>query len=302
MRIGIDIGGSHIGVGLVDSNGNIVKLQEKYIKEKKVNSTAEFIAQEIVTILTTWKNEEKIVFSKIGIGAPGIVRNNEVISSVNLGLNNFKIEEEIKKYFPTAQIKVANDAKCAALAEKRWGSLKEYEDCIFLCLGTGIGGAAFYNGRLIKPERCAGFEFGHMIIEKNGRLCNCGSNGCYEQYGSMRKFKSVIKERMGIDKSIDGGELRSIIRNNIDTDVVKNTIEEYIKYVCIGLTNLVNILEPQVICLGGGFVKYKDILLNKLVNEFRNSKNLFYKENIPEIVIANFGNDAGIIGSTLLFD
>ena len=95
MRIGIDIGGSHIGVGLVDSNGNIVKLQEKYIKEKKVNSTAEFIAQEIVTILTTWKNEEKIVFSKIGIGAPGIVRNNEVISSVNLGLNNFKIEEEI---------------------------------------------------------------------------------------------------------------------------------------------------------------------------------------------------------------
>ena len=302
MRVGIDIGGSHVGVGLVDSDGKVVKIEERYLRDRNTESAEEYILNEIISILTIWRNENHIEFSEIGVGAPGIIRDNEIVKSINLGMYNFKIGDEIKKSFPDVNVKVMNDAKCAALAEKKWGSLKDFDDCMFLCLGTGIGGATFYDGKLVNPKRCAGFEIGHMIIEKDGRPCKCGSNGCFEQYGSMKHFKRIIKERLGIDESIDGGELRDIIRQNIDSDIVKNTIDEFIGYVCTGLTNLVNILEPQAICLGGGFVKYEDILFDKLKESFRNSKDIFYKENIPELVMASFGNDAGIMGSTLLFD
>ena len=77
-------------------------------------------------------------------------------------------------------MQIKNDAKCAALAEKNYGSMKKYDDCIFLCLGTGIGGAAFLKGELLEPKRFSGFEFGHMIINKNGKECSCGKKGCFE--------------------------------------------------------------------------------------------------------------------------
>ena len=302
MRVGVDIGGSHVGIGLVDSNGDVVEVQERYLKERNIESIEQYILNEIISILKKWRYEDNYEFSEVGIGAPGIIRDNEIVKSINLGMYNLKIGDKIKEIFPDLNIKVMNDAKCAALAEKKCGSLQKYDDCMFLCLGTGIGGATFYDGKLINPKRCAGFEVGHMIIVKDGLPCKCGSNGCFEQYASMRLFKGLIKERLKIDESIDGGELRDIIRNNIDSDVVKNTIDEFVSNICTGLTNLVNLLEPQAICFGGGFVKYEDILFDKLKDKFRNSNDMFYKENIPELVMASFGNDAGIIGSTLLFD
>lgn len=299
MRVGVDIGGSHVGVGLVDSDGNIVKIHESYVKEKKTDTMREFILNAIISVLNEWKEKENIEINEIGIGAPGVIRNNEIVSSVNLGLENFKIGEEINKYFPMAKVKVMNDAKCAALAEKKLGSLKDYDDCLFMCLGTGIGGAAFFDGKLVEPKRCAGFEIGHMIIVKDGKECKCGSKGCYERYASMRHFKRDIREKLNLDEFIDGEELRDIIRANITNEEVQKSIDEYVKYISVGLTNLVNILEPQVICLGGGFVKYKDILFDKLRETFRNSKDIFYKEDIPELVMARYGNDAGLIGATL---
>lgn len=302
MRVGVDIGGSHVGIGLVDSNGDVVEVQERYLKERNIENIEQYIFEEIISILKKWRYEDNYEFSEVGIGAPGIIRDNEIVKSINLGMYNFKIGDKIKEIFPDLIIKVMNDAKCAALAEKKWGSLQDYDDCMFLCLGTGIGGATFYDGKLINPKRCAGFEVGHMIIVKDGLPCKCGSNGCFEQYASMRLFKGLIKERLNIDESIDGGELRDIIRNNIDSDVVKNTIDEFVSNICTGLTNLVNLLEPQAICFGGGFVKYEDILFDKLKDKFRNSNDMFYKENIPELVMASFGNDAGIMGSTLLFE
>lgn len=299
MRVGVDIGGSHVGVGLVDSDGNIVKIHESYVKEKKTDTMREFILDSIISILKEWKENENIEINEIGIGAPGVIRNNEIVSSVNLGLEHFKIGEEINKYFPMAKVKVMNDAKCAALAEKKLGSLKDYDDCLFMCLGTGIGGAAFFDGKLVEPKRCAGFEVGHMIIVKDGKECKCGSKGCYERYASMRHFKRDIREKLNLDEFIDGGELRDIIRANITNEEVQKSIDEYVKYISVGLTNLVNIFDPQVICLGGGFVKYEDILFDKLRETFRNSKDIFYKEDIPELVMARYGNDAGLIGATL---
>lgn len=302
MNIGIDIGGSHIGIGLVDSDGKVLKKEEHLIKTSDRIDIKSFLEREIISTLKRWNFEDGIEVRKIGIGCPGIVKDNQIKYSVNLGLKNYDLKSYLQEEFPNAEIKIKNDAKCAALAEKNLGTLKKFDDAIFLCLGTGIGGAAFYGGKLICPSRSSGFEYGHMIIEKDGELCRCGSKGCFEQYGSMRKFKNNIRYNLNLPAEFDGEELLNIVKKNLNSKVVKNIIEEYIQNLCIGISNIVNIIEPQAICLGGGFAYYKDILLEKFKEEFYSSDYIFYKEDLPEILIANLGNDAGIIGSALYID
>ena len=302
MNIGIDIGGSHLGIGLVNSNGSILKKYEKNIKISDRLNIKNFIEQEISMVLKKWAMEDNIEIKKIGIAAPGIVNDDEIKYSVNLTVFNYKLKQNLSKHFPNAIIKIKNDAKCAALAEKNIGALQKYDDCIFLCLGTGIGGACFYDGKLVSPKRSSGFEYGHMVIERDGELCRCGNRGCFEQYGSIRKFKNNIRYNLNLPGELEGEELLKVINKNINSQIVKNIIEEYVKNLSIGISNIVNILEPQAICIGGGFVYYKDILMDEVKKEFKNSKGIFYKENIPDLVLAKLGNDAGIIGSALYID
>ncbi len=299
MRIGIDIGGSHIGIGLVDINGKIIEKEEKNIIWDKCFDIKKFIEIEIINVITNWATEKNYNIESIGIGIPGIVKDGEVKYSVNLGISDYNLEKILKKHFPQYDIKIKNDAKCAGLAEKKLGALKTYGDCIFICLGTGIGGAAFYNNELIIPNRSSGFEFGHMIIQRDGEPCRCGSKGCFENYGSMRRFKNDIRSVLHLSNEIEGKELLDILKDNMDNSEIKKVIENYIINLCIGISNIVDILEPEAICIGGGFSYYKDILLEQFKKEFYTSKYIFYKKNMPEIVIAELGNDAGIIGSAL---
>ena len=299
MKIGIDIGGSHIGIGFVDSNGEILKKLEQDIKITDKKNIKTFIESFIITTINSWIKSDNIKFKKIGIGIPGIVKDNEVKYSVNLGISNYNLKQVLQKEFKDVEISIKNDAKCAALAEKNLGALKFYKDCVFTCIGTGIGGAVFYNEKLVTPRRSSGFEFGHMIIQKHGNLCRCGSKGCFEQYGSMRVFKNNLRNCLNLSDEIDGEELLNILIKNIEIEEVKNIIKEYIENLCIGLSNIIDLMEPEAICIGGGFVHYKNILLEALKKEFYNTEYIFYKDNMPEIVIAELGNDAGIIGSAL---
>ena len=214
MRIGIDIGGSHIGIGLVDINGKIIEKEEKNIIWDKCFDIKKFIEIEIINVITNWATEKNYNIESIGIGIPGIVKDGEVKYSVNLGISDYNLEKILKKHFPQYDTKIKNDAKCAGLAEKKLGALKTYGDCIFICLGTGIGGAAFYNNELIIPNRSSGFEFGHMIIQRDGEPCRCGSKGCFENYGSMRRFKNDIRSVLHLSNEIEGKELLDILKDN----------------------------------------------------------------------------------------
>lgn len=299
MNIGIDIGGSHIGIGLVNSDGKIQKKLEKNITQKERQNIKKIIEDTIINTINEWLKEDDISIDTIGIGIPGIVKESNIKYSVNLGISNYDLKSILKKEFPNIDIHIKNDAKCAGLAEKNLGALKKFDDCIFICLGTGIGGAAFYNGKLIIPKRSSGFEFGHMIIQKNGEICRCGSKGCFEIYGSMRRFKNDIRACFNFSEEVEGVKLLNFIKENLQNEKVKNIINEYIENLCIGISNIVDLLEPEAICIGGSFVYYKDILLEKLKKELYKSDYIFYKENMPKIVVAELGNDAGIIGSAL---
>ena len=118
-------------------------------------------------------------------------------------------------------------------------------------------------------------------------------------YCSMKSLKRKLKNVLKVPSDTDGDTLLAMVKSNIGSDEVKIVIDEFIKNLCIGLSNLVNILEPQAICLGRGFVKYEDVLLDRIREEFSKAEYIFYKKHIPNIVIASFENDAGVIGSAL---
>lgn len=232
----------------------------------------------------------------IGISAPGTHREGVIIKAENLGIINFEIVDILKNHFNYQNIYLRNDAKCAALCEKEYGSLKKYDDAIFVCLGTGIGGAVFMNGKLLRAKRNEGFELGHIIINKNGDKCTCGNRGCFESYSSMKSLKDKIATRKNL-KHLTGKELYEIIKT--DTNEINDILDEFIENLNIGLSNLNNIFEPEAICIGGSFVHYEDLLLKPLIDKMK-EENLEFNNSIPEIVVAKMGNDAGMIGSTLI--
>ena len=171
---------------------------------------------------------------------------------------------------------------------------------MFLCIGTGIGGAAFINDTFLKPTRNSGSEFGHMIIEKNGEPCKCGNRGCFEAYCSKRKFKQEMQEILKIDRYVRAKELSEEIEKNIEKKAVIVLLDKYVNHLAIGISNIINILEPEAVCIGGSMSHYEDLVLNKLREKISSGEYLFNKENPPQIIAAKNGNDAGIIGATLL--
>ena len=136
-----------------------------------------------------------------------------------------------------------------------------------------------------------------MIIQKSGIKCNCGKSGCFEKYASMKALKNNLRNSLGLDENTRGQELLDMIRKNGENIKIKKIVDEYIEYLSIGISNLINIFEPEAIGIGGSFVYFADVLLEKLKNNIQNKQYLFNNRKELIIVPAALGNDAGIIGS-----
>ena len=233
---------------------------------------------------------------------PGTSIDGVVLSSGNVGIKNYNLTEKLQEKIDLP-IKIRNDAKCAAMAENTYGALKEYDRSIFLTLGTGIGGAAFVDGKLLTAGNRPGYEFGHMVIQKDGIECTCGRKGCFERYASMKSFKNNLRKALGVDETTRGEELLKIIRDNKTEDknheLIQNTIKDFIDNLSLGTVNLINIFEPQVIGIGGSFVHFEDVFLEKLINKLNSESGGKLEKDKIEIRTAVLGNDAGIIGATL---
>lgn len=304
MKIGIDLGGSHVAIGLVDDNYEIIEKRTYYMNARANEILENYILSSIVHGVNEILNSTGYKLNNIesiGIATPGNPKNGCIRNLVNLGIKEFNLSAKLKEALGgKIEIKLENDGKCAALAEKFNGTLKEYDDCVFLCIGTGIGGAAFFNGKFLKPKRNSGFEFGHMIIKKNGEKCNCGNNGCFEVYCSKRKFKEQMQEILGIKEYVGASELTKAIEENMSDKKVSTLLNEYIDNLSVGISNIINILEPEAISIGGSMSHYEQLIISRLREKIYSGEYLFNKEEPPKILIAQSGNDAGIIGATLL--
>ncbi len=300
MDIGIDLGGSHIAIGVVNNKGLIQEKIEKRILAKEKENIKNIIEEYIIKNVKEFMKKYEI--SKIGIAIPGTVNENTIIKSVNLNIENYDIINALKKSIKKP-ISIKNDAKCAAIAENRYGCLKKYNRSLFLTLGTGIGGAVIINDKLLDTGDLPGCEVGHMVIEKNGKQCKCGKKGCFERYASMKILKDNLRNELGLDEKTRGQELFDIIRNNNPSnknyEKIEKIVNEFIENLAIGISNLINIFEPEAIGIGGSFVYFEEVLLNRLRTKILEDNLLFNKRESVIIETAILGNESGIIGAVI---
>lgn len=299
MKIGIDIGGSHIGIGLIDGE-KIIDIEEKNFNREDRKDIEKTIINSIEIIINQLLNRNNLTINnieRIGIAAPGTISNGVIVKAGNLSIKNFDIITPLKKIYSNP-MHIRNDGKCAALAEKYYGAMKNYDDCVFINIGTGIGGAAFINGKLLEPKRYSGFEFGHMVLNKGGRACSCGKQGCFEAYSSIKALKMKVTEVLDVDSDISGQYLREELLVKDDTGV-QECIEVFLEYLKTGISNLIDIFEPEIVVLGGSFAYYEgNPIFERLLQKLKLPNSTFNSE-LPNIVTAKLKNNAGIIGAVI---
>ncbi len=307
--IGIDIGGMSIKCGVV-KDGEI--LCKKSVQSDK-NGGGDKLVQDIKKLVEDTIKEIDIhidEISNIGVGVPGPVTEKHIVTLVNLGVIDYELDKNLKEVFPGIKIMVANDANVAALCEARFGSMKDYNSGVMITLGTGVGGGIVINNNLLTGAHGIGAELGHTIIGENYYDCNCGNNGCFETFCSATAIikyaqKLILEGTSTILNEMSGNNIENVTAKIVfdsykkNDDVAVEVINRFNKYLAIGLGNIVNFMDPDVISIGGGVSNANEILLDGL--EERIKKHLpFRKTNIAKIKIATFKNDAGILGASEL--
>lgn len=314
MRIGVDLGGTNIKVGAVDKNGKIIVQNTRPTLVKRgVEPILRDIVEQIEEILEKSNKELKDVKS-IGVGVPGLVekKTGHVIYITNMFWQDIPLGEMLREYFKIP-VFVDNDATVAGLAEKIAGSTKGIENSIFITLGTGVGGGLILNGKVYSGSHGWGSEIGHTIVGENFYDCNCGQNGCLETFASataiikytIKRIEEGVKDTLILEmvhgdlEKIDG---KTIIEATKKGDPLgKEVFDRFIKYLAIGIINLYNTLDPERIAIGGGLSKAGEFMLTALREEVE--KRFFSKKvSYGEILLAELGNDAGIIGAAFLGD
>lgn len=300
MKIGIDVGGSHIGIGIIDGD-KIIGIKEKNFNREDRQNFEKTIIDSIKKNIPQLLKENSLNIKQIeliGIAVPGTISNGIIVKAGNLNLYNFDMLSALKDIYKIP-IQIRNDGKCAALAEKKYGAMKKYDDCVFINIGTGIGGAAFLGGKLLEPKRYSGFEFGHMVLNKGGRLCSCGKQGCFEAYASIKALKNKVTADLDVDNDISGQYLREKLLI-IDNPSVKEDIDVFLEYLKTGIGNLIDIFEPEIVVLGGSFAYYEgNPILEQLIDKLKKENSTFNNGDLPVIATAKLKNDAGIIGAVI---
>ncbi|MDD3704958.1 MAG: ROK family protein [Clostridiaceae bacterium] len=304
MLVGIDLGGTEIKAGLVDRDGRIL------IRSSIVTGTGRSYR---LIIEDMQKQVEKLLkdygtsidgIESIGIGAPGLMndRSGYVIYCPNLFWENIPLGIMLHEHF-NKPVYMENDANAAALAESLFGSTKGAVNSVLITIGTGIGGGIIIDHKIYSGSHFAGSEIGHMIVGPNFYRCNCGNNGCLETFASALAMKKYAVHRVEID-----GIKTSITNINAKTifDAAKEgdqlgieTVDRMIKYLSIGIINVFNLLDPEIIAIGGGVSKAGSYLTDKLKEEVGK---MYFTHRIQygDIVLAQLGNEAGLLGAAFL--
>ncbi len=307
--VGIDLGGTFIKGGIVDSEGNIL-CQDKLPteREKGANAVVQNIAALAEKVIAA-AGLEKLQIEGIGMGVPGMIdsKTGVVLYSNNLNWKEFSIAKELSA-LTGLKVSIANDANVAALGEVKFGVARKYEHAIMLTLGTGVGGGIVMDGRLIEGNKSAGAELGHSILVRGGEQCTCGRKGCLEAYASASALIRDTKRAMQAHKDSKMWEIGSL--DNVtgktafdykDSDeYAAAVVDNYIEMLSEGIVNFSNIFRPEVVILGGGVCAQGDALIKPL--QALLDRDLFAGELGPQvkILIAELGNSAGLLGAAAL--
>lgn len=311
VRIGVDVGGTGIQVGVVDQSNHILK--EGSIPtctdipfEEQVKRIVDCIIS--VTIDAGFSVDDIL---SVGVGIPGIAsrKTGEVIKCTNMGWHHVPFREVFSSYL-SKPVFIENDANVAALAESVAGVSAGTDSSVFITIGTGIGSGIILNGKIWSGAHGIGGELGHILFDLDGVTCTCGNHGCLERYCSatalIRMAKEAVKEHPeSLIMSLAGNDLSRIEAKTVfdaaaKEDPVGLTLyHRYIDYLAQAIASVANLLDPEIIVLGGGVSKAGLYLLNPLLKKYPRYV-LFNDQPIPALKLAVLGSEAGIIGAAML--
>ena len=297
MILGIDIGGTGIKFGLVDSN---YQVHEKFSIPTGADRTDVEIVNDIIAKVKEIRKDQD--FDLIGIGSPGNLDcdNGICVRAANLPYHNTPMAAMIREAMGVP-VYLANDATAALYGEIFAGVGKDYPNMIMVTLGTGVGGGIAIDGHPYLGKKGGAGELGHMIIKYDGLSCPCGLTGCYEQYASVTALIRITKEAIAANPDsilaqiaaagVDG-------RSAFDAKekgclVAAAVIDQYAEFVAVGLKSLINIFEPDAIVIGGAISTQEENLLTPIRE----------KVGMPmELFTSRLKNDAGVIGAAVVAD
>lgn len=310
--LGIDLGGTNIVAGVVDETYKIITTSTT-----KTNTPrpARDIVDDMIKVANDAVKQANLTFDQIewlGVGCPGsVIKDTGVIAySNNLDFHDVPMGDWLHEAF-NCPVFLENDANAAAFGEYLAGSAAEAKISVMITLGTGVGGGVVIDDKIFTGFNFAGAELGHIVIERDGRPCTCGRKGCFEAYSSATGLISMTKEAMEADKS---SIMWDIVKENngkvngkTSFDAMRkgdkagaDVVTEYVKYLACGITNIINIFQPEVLTIGGGLCKEKDYLIKPLKEEVAKEVYTRDGDKNTKIIVATLGSDAGLIGAAML--
>lgn len=311
--IGIDLGGTNIVASVVDDDYNIIGTSKTPTNSPR---SADDIFDDIADVCeeavkTAGLTMEDI--DSVGMGTPGTVNQDGVIEFANnLAFNNVPARTMLAKRInkPEEKVFIENDANCAALGEAYAGCGNGAKDFVAVTLGTGVGSGVIIGGKIVNGVNYAGGECGHMVIVVDGEQCSCGRKGCWEAYASatalirqtkkaMEEYPDSLMHKLANEEGKVSGRTAFDAMRLGDIAGIK-VVDDYIKYVACGLINIVNALQPEIICIGGGICNEGETLMKPLRRFVQSERYSIHSKIQTKIVKAELGNDAGVIGAALL--
>lgn len=309
MYIGIDVGGTNLKAGLVDEQGAILAVERMPLGTFRGPEPFAQTLAELAKAVLRKGGAEPGDIAYVGMGIPGAVEGDDILYTCNIPMRDVPLSGLFRRHLDLPVL-LGNDADCAAVGEWACGAGRGTRDFVIITLGTGVGGGFILNGKLYAGGGMVG-EVGHMVIERDGVPCNCGRRGCWEAYASASALVRETREAMEahpdsllhtVAEELGGVEGRTVFMAAERGDAVAQEVcREYVGYLATGVTNLVNILQPEVLAVGGGVAGAPDALLMEPLRRLVETECYpRHADKLPRILRAELGNDAGIIGAALL--
>lgn len=306
--LGVDLGGTNVAAALVTPAGQIISRARL-----KTPRGAEAIAEAVARAAQLALEEAQYtlpVEAVVGVGVPGTVFRSAVVTyACNLELSNVPLADMVASRLDR-HVLLENDANAAALGEYVAGAGRRAESLVCVTLGTGVGGGVILDGRLFTGFNSAGAELGHIVIHENGVPCACGRRGCLEAYASATALIRLTRAAMaehpdslcwklaGSPEGVDGRTPFAAARQG--DPAAQEVVAAYLDSLACGLVNIVNIFQPQVLCLGGGVANEGAALLGPLQRVLDREDYARTSPMRTRLTLAELGNDAGLIGAALL--
>jgi len=309
-NIGIDLGGTNIAGGICDNSGRLVL--KRTIPTLSLRG-ADLVISDIITLCKSIVEESRLDsadIASVGIGCPGTVNSlcGTIVNAPNVNLINVPIGAMVNDGL-NLPVYIENDANCAALSEAMFGAARGSKNSLTVTLGTGIGSGIIIDGYIYSGSFFGAGELGHHVIRMDGEACGCGQRGCWEAYASAT---ALIRDTVSGAKNNPGSIINSLVSGNLDEVTAKTAfdcalagdstaidiVENYLDNLCVGLANIVNMLQPEIIVIGGGISGQGASLIASI--EKRVAKRILGGDLKTRFAIAKLGNDAGIIGAAML--